>query len=300
MAGSLIRPSDDVRVALESGRPVVALETSVLAQGLPPPRNVEACRAMSSAIRAHHAAPAWIAVMDGAVRIGLTDTELRDVATPGRAVKAARRDLGLVLAAGTLGATTVSATVWGAHRAGIEVTATGGIGGVHRGGRDVSADLAELARTPGLLVCSGPKSIVDAGATLERLEELGVAVVGYRTDRLPAFVVRHSDLPLEHRVDSPEEAAAVTAAGRGLPGAILLCNPVPESKGLPRGQVEEAVTRCESRADREGITGKARTPFLLSCLAEETSGASLEANLVLLESNAALAAGVAAALAGRA
>ncbi len=296
MAG-LIRTSDEVRAALADGRPVVALETSVLAQGLPPPRNLEAMDAMSRAIRSAGAVPAWIAVAGGAVRIGLDDATARELAIPGRAVKVAHRDVAPALAAGALGATTVSATLWAAHRAGIAVMATGGIGGVHRGGADVSADLAELARTPGLLVCSGPKSIVDAEATLERLEELGVAVVGYGTDRLPAFVSRLTDLSLEHRVDSPEEGAAVARAGAELGASVLLCNPVPEAHALTLDRVEAAVEACEARADRERITGKARTPFLLACLARETDGASLEANLALLESNASLAAQVSAALA---
>jgi pseudouridine-5'-phosphate glycosidase len=190
--------------------------------------------------------------------------------------------------------------VWAAHAAGIAVAATGGIGGVHRGGADVSADLAELARTPSFLVCSGPKSIVDAEATLERLEELGIAVVGYGTDRLPAFVARSTNLPLEHRVGSPEDAAALARTAAATTTSVLLCNPVPEAHALPADRVEAAVQACERRADREGITGKARTPFLLTCLAEETGGASLEANLALLESNASLAGRVAAALAERA
>ncbi len=297
MAGPVIRPSDEVRAALQAGGPVVALETSVLAQGLPPPRNLEAAKAMAAAISARGAIPAWIAVVEGAVRVGLAHGEIEELAEPGRATKVARRDLAPALAGGALGATTVSAMLWAAHRAGIAVAATGGIGGVHRGGRDVSADLVELARTPALLVCSGPKSIVDAEATLERLEELGVAVVGYGTDLLPAFVARHAGLSLEHRVDSPFQAAAMAAAGRDLAaGAILLCSPVPDAHALPLDRVEDAVQRCEARADAEGVTGKARTPFLLACLAEETGGDSLEANLALLESNASLAAEVAVAL----
>jgi len=301
VAAPLIRPSDEVRDALDSGRPVVALETSVLAQGLPPPRNLEAAGAMAAAVRGRGAVPAWIAVGEAAVRIGLSDTDIAVLGEPGRASKVARRDLGPVVAAGALGATTVSAMLWAAHRAGIPVAATGGIGGVHRGGRDVTADLAELARTPMLLVCSGPKSIVDAPATLERLEELGVAVVGYRTDLLAAFLSANAGLHLEHRVDSAHQAAAVAAAARDVDtGAVLLCNPVPERHAVPLEQVEDAVERCEARADAEGVSGKARTPFLLSCLAGETGGASLEANLALLEANAALAAEVAAALASRA
>ncbi len=278
--------SEEVAAALAAGRGVVALETSVLAQGLPPPRNLEAAAAMTSAIRAHGVVPAWIAVARGAV---LTE--------PGRASKVARRDLPIAVAGEDLGATTVSAMLWAAGHAGIGVVATGGIGGVHPGAGDVSADLAELARTPALLVCSGPKSIVDPVATLERLEELGVAVVGYRCDRLPFFVVREADVPLEHRVDSPTEAANLLRSQRDLggPASIVLCNPVLESHALPFDAVEAGVRGCEERAAREGIRGKGLTPFLLSCLAERTQGASLEANLALLQSNASLAGEIAAA-----
>ncbi len=289
--------SEEVAAALAAGRGVVALETSVLAQGLQPPRNLEAAAAMTSSIRAHGAMPAWIGVAGGAVRVGLSEEEVRGLAEPGRASKVARRDVPITVAGGGLGATTVSATLWAAGHAGIGVVATGGIGGVHPGTGDVSADLLELARTPALLVCSGPKSIVDPVATLERLEELGVAVVGYRCDRLPFFVVREADVPLEHRVDSPTEAASLLRSQRDLGGAssIVLCNPVPEPHALAFDAVDAAVRACEKRAERDGIRGKDLTPFLLSCLAERTAGASLEANLALLESNASLAGEVAAA-----
>jgi len=294
-----IRLSEEVADALAGRRPVVALETSVLAQGLPVPRNHEAAGAMAGAIRATGAVPAWIAVDAGQVRVGVPDADLARLAEPGRAAKVARRDLPVVVASGALGATTVSAAVWAAHRAGIDVLATGGIGGVHRGSGDVSADLLELAATPALVVCSGPKSIVDPEATMERLEELGVSVVGYRTDLLPFFVAGHADVALEHRVDTPAEAAAVALALRRLDvtSSVALCNPVPNGLAVDRDVVADAVRACEVEATSRGVRGKDVTPFLLSCLAERTGGRSLRANLALLESNAGLAAEVASALA---
>jgi pseudouridine-5'-phosphate glycosidase len=289
---------EEVRSALVEGRAVVALETSVLAQGLPAPRSAEAAERMSSAIRARGATPAWIGVVAGAVVVGLDAGRVERFCDPEGVAKIARRDLPVAVASGGLGATTVSATIWAARAAGIDVAATGGIGGVHRGTGDVSADLLELARTPLLLVCSGPKSIADPVATSERLEEVGVTVVGYRCERLPFFLVRESPVELEHRVGSPSEVAGLVAAMRALDtrSATLLCNPIPEPLAMDPSLVAEAVRRCEARAEREGVEGKALTPFLLSALAEETGGTSLEANLALLASNAALAANVAAAL----
>ncbi|MEW6059374.1 MAG: pseudouridine-5'-phosphate glycosidase [Actinomycetota bacterium] len=291
--------SEEVRTALEESRAVVALETSVLAQGLPPPHNSEARARITAAVRSRGAVAAWIAVDGGAVRVGLDDEGLGHLMEPGAASKVARRDLPVAVAREGLGATTVSATLWAANRAGIEVAATGGIGGVHHRSGDVSADLLELARTPGLLVCSGPKSIVDPAATAERLEELGVVVVGYRCDRLPFFLVSECDVRLEHRVESPAEAAAVALAAvrLGTPSTVLLCNPIPQDWAMEPERVATGVRACEARAEREGVRGKSLTPFLLACLSEETQGASLAANLALLESNAALAAEVAGAIA---
>ena len=280
---------------------MVALETSVVAQGLPPPRNLECAERMSAAIRSAGAVPAWIGVVRGEVVVGLSVEELRVFAEPGGATKVARRDLPVAVASGGLGATTVSSTIWAAHRAGIVVGATGGIGGVHPGSGDVSADLIELARTPVLLVCSGPKSIVDPVATAERLEELGVGVVGYACWRLPFFLAREAKVDLDDRVNEPEDAARIARAlgGLGAEAAVLLCNPVPEAFAMDAGVVEDAVRACERIAEREGVRGKAITPFLLSCLSERTDGESLEANLALLESNARLAGEVAAASAAR-
>jgi pseudouridine-5'-phosphate glycosidase len=290
-------------VALAEGRPVVALETSVLAQGLPPPRNLEAARAMSAAVRAAGAEPAWVWVDAGMVIAGFGDerADAERLCQPGTAAKVARRDLPMALASGGLGATTVSATLWAAHRAGIEVMATGGIGGVHRRSGDVSADLMQMAGTPGTVVCSGPKSIVDPQATLERLEELGIGVVGYGCDRLPFFLVRDAGLPLEHRADDPGAVAAMATARADLdiPSALLVCNPIPVEASLDAGEVAAAVAACEDRAAAAGVAGKALTPFLLGCLAERTEGQSIEANLALLESNARLAGEVGMAISGR-
>ena len=295
--------AEPVRLALAEGRPVVALETSVLAQGLPHPRNLEARDRIAAAIAAVGALPAWTAVDGGRMVVG-ADDDLLDRLCDGRAadgspaVKVARRDVPMTVASRRLGGTTVSATLWAAARAGIELMATGGIGGVHPGTGDVSADLLELARLPGTVVCSGPKSIVDPHATLERLEELGVGVLGYGVSNLPFFLVREIDLPLEHRVDSAEEAAAAARARRdlGVESALLVCNPIPSERALDRETVAVAVRACLARAESEGIAGKAVTPYLLACLSERTGGASLEANLALLEANAALAGAIAVAL----
>jgi pseudouridine-5'-phosphate glycosidase len=295
-----LRLSEEVRAVLEGGRAIVALETSVLAQGLPPPRNADAAHDLDSRVRHEGAVPAWIAVEDGAIRVGLGGVDLATFCDPSTAIsKVARRDYPAALAGGGLGATTVSATLWAAATLGIEVMATGGIGGVHPHTGDVSADLLELACLPGLVVCAGPKSIVDPAATLERLEELGVLVVGYGCDRLPFFLSTDCGLALEHRVDTPEHAARIarTRAALGIESAVLLCQPVPPSHALGRERVAAAVAECERRAAAARVTGKAVTPFLLSTLAEVTGGASLETNLALLGANATLAARIAVAIA---
>jgi pseudouridine-5'-phosphate glycosidase len=292
--------ADEVRVARKLRKGVVALETSVVGQGLPVPQNRECIKRMNAAIRASDSVPAWIGVVDGTVTVGLNDEQLTRFTEPGVAAKVARRDLPVAVASGALGATTVSATVWAGAKAGIEVSATGGIGGVHPGDDpDVSADLLELARTPGLLVCSGPKSIIDPAATAERLEELGVSLVGYGVDRLPFFLARETSVELEHRADTPEVAAAIVRAVSDLrvPTTVLLCNPIPEADAMDVGDVARAVAEAEARAEREGVHGKARTPFLLTALAEITGGLSLQANLALLEDNARVAGLVASSLA---
>ena len=288
----------EVEDALREGHGVVALETSVIGQGLPVPRNSECVHRMSDAIRASGAVPAWIGIVDGAVVVGLSDAHLQRFATSGTATKVARRDLPVAVATGALGATTVSATVWAAARAGISVGATGGIGGVHPGrDPDISADLLELARTPGLLVCSGPKSIIDPVATAEKLEELGVALIGVGVDRLPFFLAREASVDLEHRVDHPEEAASMLHAALALEtgSTLLACNPVPQAWAMDADEVATAAHEAEARADAAHVDGKHRTPFLLAALAEITGGRSLDANLALLEDNARVAAEIAMA-----
>ena len=297
---SAIRLGDEVRAALDRGDPLVVLETSVIGQGLPHPRNVECIERMAGAIRGAGAVPAWVAVLGGEVVVGLSEAELDPFTEPGRADKVARRDLPAACARGGLGAITVSATIWAAARAGIPVSATGGIGGVHSGSHpDVSADLVELSRTPGLLVCSGPKSIVDPLLTAERLEELGVSLLGFGVDRLPFFLARESPVELEHRVDTREAAAAALEAAIALDAGstLLLCNPIDVGLAMDPVEIAAATRRSEERAEREGVRGRDLTPFLLACLAEETGGRSLEANLALLESNARLAGEVAVAFA---
>jgi pseudouridine-5'-phosphate glycosidase len=291
----------EVRAALRDGVGVVALETSVIGQGLPSPSNWECVERMTGAILTAGAVPAWIGVVDGMLVVGLTHDELRRFAVPGVAAKVARRDYPVAIAGGGLGATTVSATIWASAKAGIAVAATGGIGGVHPGeDPDVSADLLELARTPGMLVCSGPKSIIDPAATAEKLEELGVVLVGYGVDRLPFFLAREAPVDLEHRADTPLEAAAIARAtgNLGLASTVLLCNPVPAEHAMVADEVAGAAREAEARAERAGVRGKARTPFLLAELAELTGGRSLLANLALLEDNARVAGLVAASLAG--
>jgi pseudouridine-5'-phosphate glycosidase len=292
--------SNEVRVARKTHRGIVALETSVIGQGLPAPRSRECIDRMSAAIRASDVVPAWIGVVDGSVTVGLSEEQLARFTEPGVASKVARRDVPLAVASEGLGATTVSATIWAAAKARITVAATGGIGGVHPGdGADVSADLLELAHTPGLLVCSGPKSIIDPAATAEKLEELGVALVGYGVDRLPFFMVREAPVELEHRVDTPERAAVVARAAIDLAvsSTVLLCNPIPEAHAMDPIEVASVAAEAEARAERADVHGKARTPFLLAAIAQLTGGRSLEANLALLEDNARVAGLVAAALA---
>ncbi|HLA92602.1 MAG TPA: pseudouridine-5'-phosphate glycosidase [Actinomycetota bacterium] len=294
---SAVRVSDEVADAQDSGVGVVALETSVIGQGLPAPRNVECVQRMSDAIRDAGALPAWVGVVERSVVVGLSDDQLRSFTVPDRAEKVARRDLPFALARGGLGATTVSSTIWAARRAGIAIGATGGTGGVHPHSGDVSADLLELARTPVLLVSSGPKSIVDPVATAERLEELGVGVVGYRCDRLPFFLAREAAIDLDQRVEDPAGAVALVRALAAMDAeaGVLLCNPIPLEAAMDADLVAQAVAACEAEAERRGVRGKDLTPFLLSCLAERTGGASMDANLVLLEENARLAGQIAAA-----
>jgi pseudouridylate synthase len=298
----VLETAGNVRRALESGRGVVALESTVLAHGLPRPRNLEVGRGLERTVRDGGAEPATIAVLAGVPHIGLSNTDLERIGAGEGVLKLSTRDLPLAMARGTDGATTVAATAWLARKAGIGVFATGGIGGVHRGEpRDVSADLLELARTPVLVVCAGAKSILDLPATLEALESSGVLCLGWGTDELPAFYSRESGLPVDAAVGSAAEMAEIWAAARraDLPGAILLCVPPPEETALPPQEVEASIDRALRDAERRSIRGKAITPFLLRALAEETGGRSLEANVALLHNNAAVAAQVAVAIASQ-
>ena len=296
----------EVLDALRSGGAVVALESTLIAHGLPWPDNLDVARASEAAVRRAGAVPATVAVLGGVARLGLTGGEVERLAvTRGGAVKAGRRDLGWVAARGLDAATTVSATLFLARRAGVGVLGTGGLGGVHREASatfDVSNDLDELARADGaVVVCSGVKSILDVPATLELLETRGVPVVGYGTDEFPGFTARSTGLPVEARVDTPAEAAAVVAAHRalGLPGALVLARPVDGGVALDPSAAESALAGALREARARGVSGKAVTPFLLARLREATGGRSLAANAALIVANAGLAGDVAAALAGR-
>lgn len=290
-----------VRAALEAGHAVVALESTVIAHGLPHPHNLELARAMELLVRAGGATPATIGVVAGRPTIGLDAATLAHFATGAEVRKLSRRDLGVAIATGQHGATTVAATMALAHLAGIEVFATGGIGGVHRGARDswdVSADLTELSRTPVLVVCAGAKSILDLPATLEMLETLGVPVVGYGTETFPAFYSVSSGLRLSARVDSPDEAAAVWRAHRRYGGGsgMLLVVPPPAEQALPHAEVAALIDAALAEAAQQNIQGAQVTPFLLATIAQRSGGRSLTANIALLKNNARVAAAVAVAL----
>jgi len=289
----------EVREALERGFPVVALESTLISHGLPYPTNLETACRLEQVVREGGAVPATIAIVKGRIRVGLGKEELEHLARGKGIRKVSRRDLSIVVARGMDGATTVAATMFVAASVGIRVFATGGIGGVHRGHPfDVSADLAELARTPVAVVCAGAKAILDLPLTLEWLETHGVPVIGYGTDEFPAFYSRSSGLPVDERVDGPEEAAAIIRAHWKLGfGGVVVAVPVPAEAEVPSPQVEEAIEVALKRAEEQGIRGKALTPFLLAELARLTKGASLRANRALLENNAAVAASIARALA---
>lgn len=295
----------DVREALAAGVPVVALESTIITHGMPWPRNLETAQMAERTVRAAGAVPATIAIVGGKARVGLNEAELEQLAQAGQeARKCSRRDLAAVLNSGATAGTTVAATMILAHLAGIRVFATGGIGGVHRGAAetlDISADLQELGRTPVAVVCAGPKAILDIGLTLEYLETLGVPVVGYRTDELPAFYSRTSGFAVDYRVDSPSEIAELidTQAALGLRNGMVIANPVPAAAALEGKVMEDAISGAVAAAERAGITGKALTPWLLQRVEELTGGASLEANIALMMNNARLGAEIAGALAAR-
>ena len=295
--------SEEVAEARAQGAPVVVLESSVIAQGLPFPVNLEAARASEEAVRRAGAVPAVVAVVAGVVRCGLSADEVRRLATgPERHWKVGVGELASALLQKATGGTTVSATCTVAAACGLPLFATGGIGGVHRGeAGDVSADLAALARYPGMVVCTGAKSVLDLPRTLEALEALGVPVLGFGTSEFPAFYADRSGLSLEHRADTPELAAEALQAQRdrlGLMQAILLTVPPPPEVALDRDELDRALVAAEAEAKRQGVTGKAVTPFLLSRLVEATAGRTLQANVALLARNARVAAEIAVAYAG--
>jgi pseudouridine-5'-phosphate glycosidase len=292
-----------VAAALAQGRAVVALESTIITHGMPWPHNFETARGVEDLVRAEGATPATIAVLDGVLRVGLTEAQLEDIAGRKGAAKASRRDLAAAVARGQTAGTTVAATMFLAARAGIPIFATGGIGGVHRGAEetfDISADLVELGRSQVAVVCAGAKSILDIPKTLEVLETQGVPVVGFGTDFFPAFFARASAERLEHRCDSPAELAALLAAHRALdlPGGILIANPVPDEDALPAAEIEAIIARAVAEAAAQGVAKKAVTPFLLSRIVELTGGRSLAANIALIRNNARLAARVAVAFSG--
>ena len=300
-AGQSLDVSPPVADALAAAAPVVALESTLIAHGLPYPLNLETADEMMGAIRRQGAVPALIAVLDGRIRIGLEASELARIASDDRIAKAGARDVPILVATGASGATTVAGTMFCARLAGIEVFATGGIGGVHRGASstfDVSADLYELARTPVAVVCSGAKSILDVPATLEMLESLGVPVLGLATTRFPAFHLRDSGLPVPHPVQDAREAARVAAAVLALERTgLVVANPVSAEEAMDRETVEHLVEQAERGARTANVAGKALTPFLLDALAASSGGATLRTNRALLVDNARAAAEVAGHLA---
>jgi pseudouridine-5'-phosphate glycosidase len=302
MTNDWLALSDEVRQALGAGRPVVALESSLVAHGLPAPHNLETALAAEAEVRARGAVPATTAVVDGRVVVGADRALLERLADPAsRPAKAASRDLGPLLASRMLAATTVSATIRVAHAAGIALMATGGIGGVHRGAErsfDVSSDIDELAATPVAVVCSGAKSILDLPATLELLETRRVAVIGLRTSELPAFYSVSSGLPLTHTVDSPTAAAELIAAHRSLPGVggLLVVQPPPAEVAIPADVMEGWISEALDAAAAAGVLGAAVTPYVLSRMVEASGGRALRANIGLIVANARAAAEVAVAL----
>ena len=292
----------EVQEALANGKPVVALESTIISHGMPYPQNVETALNVEKIIRENGAVPATIAVIGGRMKAGLSPEEIDYLGKTGAGVaKASRRDLPVLVSLGRDGATTVTTTMMIAHMAGISVFATGGIGGVHRGAEttmDISADLEELAQTPVMVVCAGAKSILDLGLTLEYLETKGVPVIGYGTEELPAFYTRKSGFGVDYRLDSPEELAAAFHAQRemGLKTGMLVTNPIPEEYSMDADVINKAIDEAVAEAKAQGIHGKETTPFLLARVKDLTGGDSLDSNIQLVYNNARLAARTACAL----
>ena len=293
--------SDEVRVARETGAPIVALESTIITHGMPFPTNVETARRVEAEVRSCGAVPATIAVIDGVLKVGLAPDELDDLAQRGDVAKLSRADMAVCLARGGTGATTVAATMIAAHQAGIRVFATGGIGGVHRGAEstfDISADLQELSQTPVTVVAAGAKAILDLPKTLEVLETLGVPVLCYQSDAFPAFWMRDSGLSAPVRVETPQEIAQAHATRQalGLPGGQLVANPIPEADALNAADILPVIEAALAEAERSGIAAKEVTPFLLDKIGTATQGAALAANIALVLNNARLASRIASAM----
>ena len=292
----------EVAQAVAAGRPVVALESTIISHGMPYPQNVETALKVESIIRENGAVPATIAILGGRLKAGCTREEIEYLGKQGQAVtKASRRDIAVLCARGADGATTVTTTMIIAHMAGIQIFATGGIGGVHRGAEttmDISADLEELAHTPVMVVCAGAKSILDLGLTLEYLETHGVPVIGYGTKELPAFYTRKSGFSVDYRLDTPEELAAAfrTSLALGFEGGMLVTNPIPEEFSMDPAVINKAIDAALAEAKEQGIHGKETTPFLLAKVKELTGGDSLDSNIQLVFNNARLAAQTACAM----
>ncbi len=294
--------SPEVQKALAEGKPVVALESTIISHGMPYPKNVETAMLVEKTIRDNGAVPATIAIIGGRLKAGLSPEEIEYLGKSGRKVaKVSRRDLAAIVARGADGATTVTTTMIIAHMAGIKVFATGGIGGVHRGAEttmDISADLEELASTPVMVVCAGAKSILDLGLTLEYLETKGVPVIGYGTDELPAFYTRRSGFGVDYRVDTPAQLAAMFKAQQelGMKGGMLVTNPIPEQYAMDKEVIDAAIDQAVKESKEQGIHGKETTPFLLARVVELTGGDSLESNIQLVLNNAIVASKTAAEL----
>ena len=289
---------EEVRKALKDGRPVVALESTLISHGFPYPENLKVAGEMEEIIRGCGVMPATIAIIKGKMKVGLTRSEMEFMATSEDILKASKRDLAVIIAKGLNGATTVAATMIVAERAGIKVFATGGIGGVHRGAEktfDISADLQELARTPVAVVCSGAKSIIDLPLTKEYLETMGVPIIGFGSEELPAFYCRESGLKVDYVVNNEVEAAKIIRAMQdlGLGGGIIIANPIPEEYALSMEYMNEMIEKAIESAEKEGIKGKKLTPYLLNKIKELTGGKSLKANIELVKNNARVAAKIA-------
>ncbi|MET3617417.1 pseudouridine-5'-phosphate glycosidase [Peptoniphilus olsenii] len=289
--------SDEVKLAMEQNKPIVALESTIISHGMPYPQNVETAKACEEIIRENGAVPATTAIIGGKIKIGLTDKEIEFMATSKDIIKTSRRDFAYIVSQGLNGATTVASTIIAARLANIKIFVTGGLGGVHRNAEvtfDISRDLEELAANDIMIVCAGCKSILDIGLTLEYLETKGVPVFGYQTEYMPAFFTRKSEFKVDYKINNPKEAAkaALTQWSLGLKGGILLTNPIPEKDSMDEDKINSAIETALKEAEDKNIYGKETTPFLLTKVLEATEGKSLEANIALVKNNARLGAEV--------